>query len=347
MKSKVYHQAGVNLDSADEVVERVKPLAKSTFRSGVMGGLGGFGGLFHLDPKKWKNPVLVSGTDGVGTKLKLAFELKKHDTIGIDLVAMCVNDILVQGAEPLFFLDYLASGKLCPDQVELIVSGICEGCKQANCALIGGETAEMPGIYGHEEYDLAGFSVGVVEQKKIIDGASIIPGDVLIGLSSSGIHSNGFSLVRKIIEDTSINLHQSLEDTDFSTGERNLGEVLLEPTKIYVQPVLKLLKTIPVKGMVHITGGVLLGNISRILPQTMSVELDSRSWESLPVFKWLQKIGKLSQEEMLPVFNMGIGYVLCTALEDANAAVSFLLNEGETPKIIGKVVSGNQDVLLS
>jgi len=221
MKSTAYQQAGVSLDAADEVVDKVKPLAQRTFRPGVIGGLGGFGGLFHLDPNKWKNPVLVSGTDGVGTKLKLAFELEKHDTIGIDLVAMCVNDILVQGAEPLYFLDYLACGKLHPDKVATIVSGISEGCRQSNCALIGGETAEMPGMYSGEEYDLAGFAVGVVEKEKLINGEKILPGDQLIGLPSNGIHSNGFSLVRKILEDNSMHLNQSM-DAHVSSGQKTL-----------------------------------------------------------------------------------------------------------------------------
>ena len=280
MKSTAYQEAGVSLDAADEVVDKVKPLAQRTFRPGVIGGLGGFGGLFHLDPNKWKNPVLVSGTDGVGTKLKLAFELEKHDTIGIDLVAMCVNDILVQGAEPLYFLDYLACGKLHPDKVATIVSGISEGCRQSNCALIGGETAEMPGMYSGEDYDLAGFAVGVVEKEKLINGEKILPGDQLIGLPSSGIHSNGFSLVRKILEDNSMHLNQSM-DAHVSSGQKTLGEVLLEPTRIYVRPLLKLMQTIPIKGMVHVTGGdcqeTFLGCCLRV-----------------PRLSWIPEVGKVS-----------------------------------------------------
>ena len=346
MKSKAYHQAGVSLDAADEVVERVKPLAQSTFRPGVMGGLGGFGGLFHLDPKKWNNPVLVSGTDGVGTKLKLAFQLKKHDTIGIDLVAMCVNDILVQGAEPLFFLDYLACGKLFPDQVGIIVSGISEGCRQANCALIGGETAEMPGMYVSEEYDLAGFAVGVVEQDEIIDGRKIQEGDILLGLPSSGVHSNGYSLVRKILDKTSTDFNQSVDDSKLEVDPKKLGELLLEPTRIYVKPVLKLLQSLPIKGMAHITGGGLPGNIPRILPEGTAVQLDSGSWDNLLVFEWLEKNGNLSKEEMLPVFNMGIGFVICVSAEDVDATLSLLQNEGEKPRVIGRVVRGNRNVIL-
>ena len=345
MKSTAYQEAGVSLDAADEVVEKVKPLAQRTFRPGVIGGLGGFGGLFHLDPNKWKNPVLVSGTDGVGTKLKLAFELEKHDTIGIDLVAMCVNDILVQGAEPLYFLDYLACGKLHPDKVATIVSGISEGCRQSNCALIGGETAEMPGMYSGDDYDLAGFAVGVVEKKKLINGEKILPGDQLIGLPSSGIHSNGFSLVRKILEDNSMHLNQSM-DAHVSSGQKTLGEVLLEPTRIYVRPLLKLMQTIPIKGMVHVTGGGLPGNLPRMLPEGAAVELDSGSWENLPVFDWLQEKGNLSQEEMLPVCNMGGGFVICLAPEHLDQVFSILHQEGEQPVTIGKVISGNRNVII-
>ena len=289
--------------------------------------------------------MIVACTDGVGTKIDLANKFKKFDTIGVDLVAMCVNDILVQGAEPLYFLDYLACGKLYPDKVATIVSGISEGCRQANCALIGGETAEMPGMYSGEDYDLAGFAVGVVEKEKLINGEKILPGDQLIGLPSSGIHSNGFSLVRKILEDNSMHLNQSM-DAHVSSGQKTLGEVLLEPTRIYVRPLLKLMQTIPIKGMVHITGGGLPGNLPRMLPEGVAVELDSGSWESLPVFDWLQEKGNLSKEEMLPVFNMGIGFVICLSPEHRDQVFSILHQEGEQPVTIGKVISGNRNVII-
>ena len=339
-----YRTAGVDVVAGRAFVERIRSSVESTRRPEVVGGLGGFGGLCRI-PEGIKKPLLVSGTDGVGTKLKLAFELEKHDTIGIDLVAMCVNDILVQGAEPLYFLDYLACGKLHPDKVATIVSGISEGCRQSNCALIGGETAEMPGMYSGEDYDLAGFAVGVVEKEKLINGEKILPGDQLIGLPSSGIHSNGFSLVRKILEDNSLHLNQSM-DAHVSSGQKTLGEVLLEPTRIYVRPLLKLMQTIPIKGMVHVTGGGLPGNLPRMLPEGVAVELDSGSWENLPVFDWLQEKGNLSQEEMLPVFNMGIGFVICLSPEHLDQVFSILHQEGEQPVTIGKVISGNRNVII-
>ena len=340
---KAYKKAGVDLAAADEAVQKLKPLAKRTLRPEVMSGLGGFGGLFSLDKTRYKNPVLVSGTDGVGTKLKLAFELDSHDSIGIDLVAMCVNDILVQGAEPLFFLDYLACGKLLPQQVESIVGGISEGCIQSGAALLGGETAEMPGMYEDEEYDLAGFAVGVVEKEKLIDGSRIEAGDVLLGLPSNGIHSNGFSLVNRIIEQESLNLNQKLSGTN-----ETLAEALLTPTRIYVKPILKLLKKIEIRGMSHITGGGLPGNVPRMLPVNTSdgfvpsAEIMKNSWPELPVFSLLRKISRLPDEELYPVFNMGIGFVICVAETAEKKAKKILEEEGQSVYRIGQIVSGNK-----
>ena len=340
---KAYKKSGVDLKAADEVVQKLKPLAKKTLRPEVLSRLGGFGGLFSLDRSKFKQPVLVSGTDGVGTKLKLAFELEKHDSIGIDLVAMCVNDILVQGAEPLFFLDYIACGKLLPESVESIVSGISEGCIQSGTALLGGETAEMPGMYNKGEYDLAGFAVGVVEKEKLIDGSRIEVGDVLLGLSSSGIHSNGFSLVHKIIEQKKLNLNQQLSGTNLS-----LAEALLIPTKIYVKPILKLLKEVEVRGMSHITGGGLSGNVPRMLPEKThdgfvpSAEILKKSWPELPVFSLIRKVSKLPNEELFPVFNMGIGFVICVTETAEKPAKIILEEEGQLVSRIGQIVSGSK-----
>lgn len=340
---KAYQEAGVDLDAADETVERLKPLAKRTFRPEVMGGLGGFGGLFSLDLQKYTNPVLVSGTDGVGTKLKLAFDLDNHDTIGIDLVAMCVNDILVQGAEPLFFLDYFACGKLLPEQVEAVVKGISEGCLESGCALLGGETAEMPGMYQKGEYDLAGFTVGAVNKEQLVDGSKIKESNVLLGLASSGIHSNGFSLIRKILKDHSIDLSQKLPGSSLS-----VGQAMLIPTKLYVKSILKLLDEVEVHGMAHITGGGLQGNVPRMLPKpldetsVLSAQIDKKSWPELPIYTFIKKQSALPDEELFPVFNMGIGFVICLSLENVEKAVSILEKAGESVYQIGQIVTAKK-----
>ena len=334
---KAYQKAGVDLAAADDAVERLKPLAQRTLRPEVLSGLGGFGGLFALDQSKYKNPVLVSGTDGVGTKLKLAFELDLHDTIGIDLVAMCINDILVQGAEPLFFLDYLACGKLYPQKVESVVRGISEGCLKSGCALLGGETAEMPGMYESGEYDLAGFAVGVVEREKLIDGSKIEVGNVLLGLASSGVHSNGFSLVRRILAEQSLKLNETLPQT-----AKTIGEALLIPTRIYVKSILKLLEVIDVRGMSHITGGGLPGNVPRMLPENTVAEIEKSALPDLPVFSFLRKESGLPDEELFPVFNMGIGFVICIPESAEKKAKEILEQNGETVFRIGQIVSGNK-----
>ena len=334
---KAYQKAGVDLAAADEAVERLKPLAKRTLRPEVLSGLGGFGGLFALNQSKYKNPVLVSGTDGVGTKLKLAFELDSHETIGIDLVAMCVNDILVQGAEPLFFLDYLACGKLFPQKVEAVVKGISEGCLQSGCALLGGETAEMPGMYKTAEYDLAGFAVGAVEREKLIDGSKIEAGNVLLGLASSGVHSNGFSLVHRILAENSQSLNSNLPGT-----AETIGEALLTPTRIYVKSILKLLEVVDVRGMSHITGGGLPGNVPRMLPENAVAEIDKSAWPDLPIFSFLRKESGLPDEELFPVFNMGIGFVICVPESAEKIAKEILEKNGETVFRIGQIVSGNK-----
>ena len=324
-----YRDAGVDIDAGDALVEAIKPFAKRTMREGVMGGIGGFGALFEIS-KKFKEPVLVSGTDGVGTKLKLAFLLKRHDTVGIDLVAMSVNDILVQGAEPLFFLDYFACGKLDVPSATDVIKGIAKGCELAGCALIGGETAEMPSMYPDGEYDLAGFAVGAVEKSKLIDGTKIVPGDVVLGLASSGAHSNGYSLVRKIIEVAQPDL-----DADFHG--RKLADVLMEPTRIYVKPLLALMESMEVKGMVHITGGGLIGNVPRILPEKTKAVIKRASWPRPEVFRWLQREGNVAEEEMQRVFNCGIGMVLVAAAADAKHAAELLRAAGETVYEIGVV----------
>ncbi len=334
---KAYQKAGVDLAAADEAVERLKPLAQRTLRPEVLSGLGGFGGLFELNRSKYKNPVLVSGTDGVGTKLKLAFELDSHETIGIDLVAMCVNDILVQGAEPLFFLDYLACGKLFPQKVEAVVKGISEGCLQSGCALLGGETAEMPGMYKTAEYDLAGFAVGAVEREKLIDGSRIAAGNVLLGLASSGVHSNGFSLVHRILSESSQSINSILPGT-----AETIGEALLTPTRIYVKSILKLLEVVDVLGMSHITGGGLPGNVPRMLPKNTAAEIDKSAWPDLPVYAFLRKVCGLPDEELFPVFNMGIGFVICVPESKEKSAKKILEQAGETVYRIGQIVSGNK-----
>ena len=324
-----YRDAGVDIDAGDALVEAIKPFAKKTLREGVMGGIGGFGALFEVS-KKFKEPVLVSGTDGVGTKLKLAFHLNKHDTVGIDLVAMSVNDILVQGAEPLFFLDYFACGKLNVATATDVIKGIAAGCEMAGCALIGGETAEMPSMYPDGEYDLAGFAVGAVEKSKIIDGKKIMPGDVVLGLASSGAHSNGYSLVRKIIEVAKPDLH-----ADFHG--RPLADVLLAPTRIYVKPLLALMEKFTVRGMVHITGGGLVENRPRVLQAHLTAQLQADAWTMPPLFKWLQQHGGVADAEMHRVFNCGIGMAVIVAQADADAAQAELTQLGETVYRIGVI----------
>lgn len=324
-----YADAGVDMVAGDALVDAIKPFAKRTMREGVMAGIGGFGAMFEVS-KKYKEPVLVSGTDGVGTKLKLAFHLNRHDTVGIDLVAMSVNDILVQGAEPLFFLDYFACGKLDVATATDVIKGIAFGCEQAGCALIGGETAEMPSMYPEGEYDLAGFAVGAVEKSKIIDGTKIVPGDVILGLASSGIHSNGFSLVRKIIEVANPDLNAQFDG-------RTLADALIAPTRIYVKPLLALMASMEVKGMAHITGGGLVENVPRVLGDHLTAILDSTTWTMPPLFKWLQEHGGVADAEMHRVFNCGIGMVVIVSADQAQAAKAQLEAAGETVYQIGHI----------
>ncbi|MXR37765.1 phosphoribosylformylglycinamidine cyclo-ligase [Craterilacuibacter sinensis] len=331
-----YRDAGVDIDAGDALVENIKPFAKRTMRPEVLGGLGGFGALVEIS-KKFSEPVLVSGTDGVGTKLKLAFDWNRHDTVGIDLVAMSVNDILVQGAEPLFFLDYFACGKLDVAQATDVIKGIAQGCEQAGCALIGGETAEMPGMYPVGEYDLAGFAVGVVEKSKVITGREIAPGDIVLGLASNGVHSNGYSLVRKIIERAAPDL-----DAEFEHG-KTLREAVIAPTRIYVKPLLKLMAELPVKGMAHITGGGITENTPRVLPENCVAKIDAKSWELPKLFQWLQDKGQVDAQEMYRTFNCGIGMVVIVAAEHADAACALLAAEGETVYRIGNIAARNGD----
>jgi phosphoribosylformylglycinamidine cyclo-ligase len=329
-KGLSYRDAGVDIDAGDDLVDRIKPLAKKTMREGVLAGIGGFGALFEV-PKRYKEPVLVSGTDGVGTKLRLAFEWNRHDTIGQDLVAMSVNDILVQGAEPLFFLDYFACGKLSVDTAATVVGGIAKGCELSGCALIGGETAEMPGMYPPGEYDLAGFAVGAVEKSQIITGATITPGDVVLAIASSGAHSNGYSLVRKIIE------RAGAKPTD-DLGGRPLGDVVMAPTQIYVKPLLKLISEMNVKGMAHITGGGLVDNVPRVLPENTQAVLHRDSWQMPELFRWLQMKGGIADAEMVRVFNCGIGMVVIVSADQADAAIQSLKAEGLHAWMVGEVV---------
>jgi phosphoribosylformylglycinamidine cyclo-ligase len=324
-----YRDAGVDIDAGDALVEAIKPFAKRTMRPEVLAGIGGFGALAEI-PKKYREPVLVSGTDGVGTKLKLAFQLGVHDTVGIDLVAMSVNDVLTLGAEPIFFLDYFACGRLDVAVATDVVKGIARGCELAGCALIGGETAEMPGMYAEGEYDLAGFAVGVVEKGAIVDGRGITPGDAVIGLASSGAHSNGYSLVRKI-------LARAQPDFKADFHGRSLGSALLEPTRIYVKPMLGLMRQLPVKGMAHITGGGLVENVPRVLPETVKAAILRSSWPMPDLFRWLQREGGVAEAEMLRVFNCGIGMVVVVAPEHADAAVRALSGAGETAYRIGRI----------
>ena len=329
-----YRDAGVDIDAGDQLVENIKPYAKRTMRPEVLSGIGGFGGLVEIS-KKYKEPVLVSGTDGVGTKLRLAFELNRHNTVGIDLVAMSVNDILVQGAEPLFFLDYFACGKLDVDAATEVIKGIAAGCEQSGCALIGGETAEMPGMYPAGEYDLAGFAVGVVEKANIITGEHIAPGDVVLGLASNGAHSNGYSLVRKIIERSKPDLNAKFD------GERTLADCIMAPTRLYVKPLLALMQKIKIKGMAHITGGGITENVPRVLPANVVADIDSSTWQMPRLFHWLREGGNVAQQEMFRTFNCGIGMVVVVAAADAGAAMQHLQAQGETVTRIGVIRARN------
>ena len=324
-----YKDAGVDIEAGDALVDEIKPFAKRTMRPEVLGSIGGFGSLFEM-PKKFKNPVLVSGTDGVGTKLKLAFELNKHDTVGIDLVAMSVNDILVQGAEPLFFLDYFACGKLEVGTAAQVIKGIAEGCEQSGCALVGGETAEMPGMYPAGEYDLAGFAVGCVDKEKIINGLSISAGDIVLGLASSGAHSNGYSLIRKLIANSGIDFESDFHGKKFK-------DVVMAPTKIYVKSLLKLIEALPVKGMAHITGGGITENIPRVLPEGLTAEISKTSWTLPPLFQWLQAQGNITHSEMYKTFNCGIGMAVIVAKEHVSQAKQLLETNGETVHEIGHI----------
>jgi len=327
-----YKSAGVDIEAGNQLVERIKPIAARTRIPGVMAGLGGFGSMFELPLDRYRNPILVSGTDGVGTKLKLALDTGIHSTVGIDLVAMCVNDIIVQGAEPLFFLDYFATGKLDVDTAASVIEGIGKGCELAGAALVGGETAEMPGMYADGEYDLAGFCVGIVEKSQIIDGTQVKAGDALIGIASSGPHSNGYSLIRKIISHSKASL-----DDDFNG--RPLGEALLEPTRIYVKSLLNLIQQVPVHALAHITGGGITENLPRVLPDQLSAQIDLQAWTLPDIFKWLQDQGRVSQPDMLTTFNCGIGMIVCVAAEDTAKTLETLNASGETAFSIGQIIA--------
>jgi phosphoribosylformylglycinamidine cyclo-ligase len=335
-----YKDAGVDIDAGDELVDRIKPLARATHRPGVLGGLGGFGGLFELPVDRYRRPVLVAGTDGVGTKLKLAIDLDRYDTVGIDLVAMCVNDVIVQGAEPLFFLDYYASGKLEVPVAEAVIRGIAEGCRQAGAALLGGETAELPGMYSGRDFDLAGFAVGIVERDAIVDGSSIAPGDVLLGLASSGPHSNGYSLVRRIVERSGARL-----DAPFA-GAASLGAALLAPTRIYVKSLLAAIAGGGVRGLAHITGGGLPLNVVRVLHGSVDAVIDRQRWTRPAVFEWLQAEGNVPEDDLLRTFNCGIGMVAAVDRSRADAVLATLAAGGEQAWVIGEVTSGSGQVVI-
>ncbi len=326
-----YRQSGVDIDSGIELIERIKPVVNRTRRDGVIGSLGGFGALFELPLDRYNNPVLVSSTDGVGTKLKLASMVGQHETIGIDLVAMCVNDIIVTSAEPLYFLDYFATGKLNVNQAEQVISGIAEGCLKAGCALSGGETAEMPGMYSEGEYDLAGFTVGIAEKDRLIDPQNVREGDVVLGLASSGPHSNGYSLIRKIIDTGQHDLNSDFADS-------NLGRILLAPTRIYVKPLLTLFKSVEVSALAHITGGGLIDNLPRVLPENHCARIDLSAWPRPSIFDWLQKNGRVEEHEMLRTFNCGIGMAVCVRAKDVEAASRILKEQGETLYTIGEII---------
>lgn len=334
-----YRDAGVDIEAGESLVERIKPLVQKTQRPECLGNIGGFGGLFELPIDRYRRPVLVSGTDGVGTKLKLAVMLDRHDTIGIDLVAMCVNDVLVLGAEPLYFLDYFATGRLSPEHAQSVIAGIASGCETAGAALIGGETAEMPGMYSPGDYDLAGFCVGVVEKDQIIDGSHIRAGDQVLGLASSGLHSNGYSLARAVLERSSATLGQPI-------GETTLGEALLAPTRIYVRPILALLKAVPIHGIAHITGGGLTGNIPRILPDNCDCRIDATAWPRPEIFQWLQSEGSIDDTEMLRTFNCGIGLVIIVSSDTAAQAHEMLKASGETVYRLGEVQAGSRGIIF-
>lgn len=342
MAENAYSKAGVDVDAGYQVVERIKKHVARTERMGAMGALGSFGGMFDLSSLNLKEPVLVSGTDGVGTKLLLAIEADKHDTIGIDCVAMCVNDTLAQGAEPLFFLDYIATGKTDPVKMEQIVKGVADGCEQAGAALIGGETAEMPDMYGADDYDLAGFTVGAVEKKKLITEGAVKAGDTLIGIPSSGIHSNGYSLVRKIFfKDNDFKLNEAFTELDVP-----LVEELLKPTRIYVKPVLEVLKAVDVHGITHVTGGGFVENLPRMLTNDLAVKVELGSWPVLPIFDLMKKYGQLSELEMYEIFNMGIGMVLAVAKEDVEKTLEVLVQNGEAAYVIGEVTTRSDDAII-
>ena len=332
MSSLTYKDSGVDITKGNQLIEKIKPIAKSTLRPGVLGGLGGFGAMFEIPLEKYKNPVLISGTDGVGTKLKVAEMLNKHDTIGIDLVAMCVNDLIVQGAEPLFFLDYYATGSLNPEIATSVIEGIGEGCRQSGCSLIGGETAEMPGMYNGEEYDLAGFCVGIVDKNQVIDGSKVNEGDHIVALGSSGPHSNGYSLIRKVLEK--------------STPSSEQLNSLIEPTRIYVKSILSLANTLPVHAITHITGGGLLENIPRVLPDHLSAKLNSNSWSQPEIFKWLQKEGNIDSHEMYRVLNCGVGMVVIISKESSSQAIEHLSACGENAWLIGEVVHSKGEQVI-
>ncbi|HEY7642109.1 MAG TPA: phosphoribosylformylglycinamidine cyclo-ligase [Steroidobacteraceae bacterium] len=338
-ESITYKDAGVDIEAGDELVERIKPHVKRSLRPEVIGGLGGFGALFELPLDRYRKPVLVSGTDGVGTKLRLAIETGRHDTIGIDLVAMCVNDVVVQGAEPLFFLDYYATGKLSVAVAESVIKGIVEGCVQAGAALIGGETAEMPGMYAAGDYDLAGFCVGIVEKDAIIDGSRTRPGDVIIGLPSSGPHSNGYSLIRKLLKTAKATPATRVDGAP-------LYDALLTPTRIYVKPLLALAKQVAVHSFAHITGGGLTENIPRVVPEGLEVQLSAQTWTLPPVFEWLQRAGNIPTDEMYRTFNCGIGMTVCVAAEHTDRALQLLREHGEQPVVIGEVRRGDGGVII-
>lgn len=330
-----YRDAGVDIDAGDEFVDRIKPLVRSTFRPEVLTDLGGFGGLFGLQAGKYKEPVLVSGTDGVGTKLKIAFMLDKHDTVGIDLVAMCVNDIAVSGAEPLFFLDYFATGKLSVSKAQSVVAGIAEGCRQTGCALIGGETAEMPSFYPDGEYDLAGFAVGVVDRPNIIDGRHIVPGDAVIGLASTGLHSNGYSLARRVLfEQAKLTVASRLPELDGS-----IGDVLLTPTRIYAKQILALIEQCRIKGIAHITGGGITGNLPRVLPNGVRARISRTAWSVPPIFDVVRHVGRIDREEMYRVFNMGIGLILVVPADSVSGVLALAAALGDRGWPIGEIVS--------
>jgi phosphoribosylformylglycinamidine cyclo-ligase len=335
-----YREAGVDIDAGEELVERIKPHVKRSMRREVLGGLGGFGALVEVPLDRYRKPVLVSGTDGVGTKLRLAIDTARHDTVGIDLVAMCVNDVVVQGAEPLFFLDYFATGKLDVGVGERLIAGIVEGCVQAGCALVGGETAEMPGMYHGEDYDLAGFCVGIVEKDAIIDGSATRAGDVVLGLPSSGPHSNGFSLIRKILQVSGADLKTPLDGA-------TLVDRLMAPTRIYVKPLLKLIAELPVHGLSHITGGGLVENIPRVVPEGLEVVLERKSWRREAVFEWLQRQGQVADAEMYRVFNCGIGMTIQLAAADAQRAIAILRDMGVEALVIGEVRAGTRGVVIA